>query len=108
MNWENLKGNKCPGCAGSIEIGMRITKCLSCDFKCRTNKLEELKKGKESKNYLEAVARYASYKKRAEKNKKKRAESTLAQNQERKSNLRRMLQREEIDQKEYDEKMKSL
>ncbi len=108
MNWDRLKDSKCPECNADVTVNGRMTKCTSCYFKCRTSKIDDLVKGKESKAYLNAVARNKASKEKAKKNRAKMKESLLIQKQEKISNLRRMLSAGDIDQKEYDMKMKTL
>ena len=106
MNWDNLRHNKCPDCTNELMLGDRISKCSSCTFRIRTNKLEELKKPKEeSASYKAAVARNKAINRRAKEAKKRRILAREIQNKERLDNLRRMLAKGLLSQEDYNKKI---
>ncbi len=106
MKWENLKNGLCPKCDGVLQPSGRMVICTNGDFNMRMNKMGELMKGKtESKSYQNAIKKYTSLKKRSDDNKKRKVQSAIAQSEERKANLRRMVTKGLISQQEYDLKL---
>lgn len=105
MNWENIKKLQCPACSNSLDVQEQLTCCNHCPFTISTNKLTELSKPKEqSVPYQKAKAKYKSIKKYNTQKREKLKKAKETQSKERLSNLRRMLDRGEITQFEYNTK----
>lgn len=106
-NWGNLSKGTCINCDEILEEENGIVFCKYCSFRISLKKYMDLIKGKESQAYKAKVSRFKKIKKFKEKQKKQIKISNDIQNQERLSNLRRMLTKGLISQQEYDEKTKT-
>jgi len=106
MNWNNIDKALCPSCESSlIEDGI-FAKCYSCGFKARTSKLADISLGKKNKKYQKIVEGFNKIKKYKTEQKIKQENHQKIFSDERMSNLKRMLHRGEITQKEFDLKSK--
>lgn len=105
MNWNNLQEGKCPKCGDNLIPDKTFTNCEACDFKARTNKLIDLSKGKESKQYQKAKAKFDRIKKYNQDKKLKEKTTAETLKKERLYNLGKMLRNGEISQEEYNKKI---
>lgn len=107
MNWSNLKDNKCPECNKDLVGTPSLVRC-ECGFKIRKSKILDLTKGKESNAYLAVKKKYTKIKAFNKKKKEHLIAIKKVADQERLSNLNRMLFRKEITQTEYDIKVSTI